>query len=323
MQYVYTKIVIDLASSEILEKEGFWYEGPVDMACGASQQEKDIFQMQKSAYATLQDQASQIFGASSKIFSDLTSAFEPILAAGPGQEGYTVPQKAALESRAITQTGEAYRHAQQAAGERIAASGGGQAVLPAGSTAALQARIAAEGAGATAEQLSNIDLQSAERGRQNWLSAAGVLSGAPSVFNPATGAAEAGTQAGGAAAGTAKSITQANQSWMQPVAGILGGIAGAATAGLTGGMSAAAPAATGGSGKCYVAARIFGGWNDPRTILVRNYLFTQFNRSWYGSILTKLYEKYGEWVSNHKIFVKALTPLFNLALVKARKTVRG
>lgn len=207
------------------------------MCGGASSEEKSIFNMQRSAYTTLMDQAQQIFGASSKIFSDLTSAFEPILAAGKDQEGFSVPEKAALQSRAITQTGQAYKHAQQAAGERIAAAGGGQAVLPAGSTAALQARIASEGAGATAEQLSDIDLKSKELGRQNWLAAGQVLGGAPGVFNPATGAAGAATQAGGAAAESGRSITQANNSWMNMVGGILGGIGGAAIGGLTGGAS--------------------------------------------------------------------------------------
>jgi hypothetical protein len=193
--------------------------------CGASESQKQIGQQQSQFFTAMQAQAQQIFGASSKIFSDLTSAFEPILSAGPGQEGYTVPQKSALQSRAITETGEAYRHAQQAAGERIAASGGGNAVLPAGSTEALQARIASEGAGATAEQLSNIDLRSAELGRQNWLAAGQVLGNAPSVFGVANAAAGEATQAGGAAAAQANQIQQANRAWVGDVTGILGDVA--------------------------------------------------------------------------------------------------
>lgn len=233
--FVNTIVIIDIESGNVLEKAGFEYSGPVALCCGASSEQKGIFKQQESAYKTLMSQAQTIFGGSSKIFSDLTSAFEPILAAGPGQEGFTAPQMANLKSQAITETGQAYRHAAQAAGERGAAAGGGSALLPSGTIEATRAAIARAGAGQTAQQLANIRTQSAELGRQNWLAAANVLGGAPGVFNPATSAAGITTGAGEAAANTANQIAQANNSWMTPVAGILGGVAGGLTGGLMGG----------------------------------------------------------------------------------------
>ena len=237
MQFISTKIVINIESGQILEKEGFWYEGPVSLCCGASAEQRQVFQMQKSAAQMLTSQAQQIFGSSSQIFSDLTSAFQPVLAAGPDQQGYSAAEMANLKSQAITQTGQAYKNAAQAAGERAAAAGGGVAVLPSGVTEAQRGNIATAGAAQTAQELSAINTESANLGRQNWLAAAQVLSGAPSVYNAATSAGEAATGALSGAATTANQITQANQSWMQPVASILGGIGGKALGGLTGGDS--------------------------------------------------------------------------------------
>lgn len=232
----YTKIVAQM-TDEIGEyipilKDGAFESDICELACGASGEQKRVFGQQENAFKTLMNQAQTIFGSSSKIFSDLTSSFEPILAAGPGQEGFTAPQMANLKSQAITETGQAYRHAAQAAGERGAAAGGGTALLPSGTTEATRAAIARAGAGQTAQQLANIRTTSAELGRQNWLQAANVLGGAPGVFNPATSAAGITTGAGEAAANTANQIAQANQSWMGAVSGVLGGVAGGITSGL-------------------------------------------------------------------------------------------
>ncbi len=227
-----SKITWDMETWQILEYEGFNYDGPLELACGASSQQKAIGAQQQQAYQQAINQAQSVFGSSSQIFKDLASSFEPILSAGPGQNGFTASELANLRSQAITQSGQAYRNAQQAAGERIAAAGGGNALLPSGTTAQLQANIAQAGAGQTANELSNIDLQNAQLGRQNWLSAAGVLGGAPNVFGTSTGAMNASTGAGSAAAETANQISQANNSWMNLVGGALGGI----TSGLTGGL---------------------------------------------------------------------------------------
>jgi hypothetical protein len=217
--------------------------------CGPSAGEKQaaatqnaVNQQQAQAYQTMSNQASQIFGNSSQIFNDLTSAFQPILAAGPGQQGYTPAEIANLNSQAITTTGQQYRNAAQAAGERSAASGGGNSLLPSGTTAGTQAQIAAAGAGQTAGELANIQQQSAQVGRQNWLSAAGVLGGAPGVFGAATNAGQAATGSGSAAISGANSVFQNQEqlqkqsNWWQPlVGGVLGGVA----SGLTGGLSSA------------------------------------------------------------------------------------
>jgi hypothetical protein len=64
----------------------------------------------------------------------------------------------------------------------------------------------------------------------------------------------------------------------------LGGAAGKAAGGGSYGKFAA----------CWIAAELWGGWADPRTILVRVWLQTEFRRRWYGPAVLWLYSRYGE-----------------------------
>lgn len=46
--------------------------------------------------------------------------------------------------------------------------------------------------------------------------------------------------------------------------------------------------------KCWVAAEVFGGWYEPRTVIVREYLFGPFREHRLGRLITDLYAEYGE-----------------------------
>jgi len=208
----------------------------VSGACGASSSQKQISQEQQQNFQTLAGQAQQVFGGSSQVFNDLTSSFAPIVAAGPGQSGFTAGELANLQSQAVTQGGIATRNVQQAAGERASAAGGGTTVLPSGATLGMNANIAEAGAAQTAGNLANINLQNAQLGRQNWMQAAGVLAGAPGVFNPATSAGSAGTSAGSSAMQGASTVQQANNAWVGDVMGVLGDVTKLGAGALSDGM---------------------------------------------------------------------------------------
>lgn len=200
----------------------------VSGGCGASSTQQQLQQQQTANYGQMAAQSSKIFGNASTIFQNITSAFNPILAAGPGQSGFTPAELANLQSSAITQTGQAYRNASQAAGERAGAAGGGTFIAPSGAAMGEQAQIAEAGAQATSSALSNINLQNAQLGQQNWLNAANVLSGSTNVFNPATGAGSAATGAGSAAASTANQVQQADQQGIQDAISVASSAAGTA-----------------------------------------------------------------------------------------------
>jgi len=60
---------------------------------------------------------------------------------------------------------------------------------------------------------------------------------------------------------------------------------------------------------CWIAAEAFGGWDDPRTQTVRNWLATKVEPTYLGSKIVALYSRYGERVARtmrQSTLVKAL-----------------
>ena len=91
---------------------------------------------------------------------------------------------------------------------------------------------------------------------------------------------------------------------------------------LGSGVGTIASAGIQGAIGCWIAARIFGGWDDPRTKLVRLWLSEEFSRSWYGSLIWKSYQRWGkkiadEWMPRSSALTWLLTKIFNAALVSA------
>lgn len=50
-------------------------------------------------------------------------------------------------------------------------------------------------------------------------------------------------------------------------------------------------------GGCWIAAELYGGWEDPRTILVRSWIFGKFRQRWYGELLCRAYLRWGEGIA--------------------------
>jgi hypothetical protein len=199
--------------------------------CGATSSQNQIEQGQQSLFNTMTSQAQQIFGSSSEVFGDLVKSFAPIVEAGPNQEGFSAPEKSALDSQAITDSGNAYRNASTSVKEAEAAVGGGNVALPGGANIGRDLSVSTSAAENTANELNQIEQNDYAQGRQNYFQAASGLAGAPQVFNPATSAGEAATGSGSAAANTANQIAQENNSWVSAVTGALGGVAGSVVSG--------------------------------------------------------------------------------------------
>jgi hypothetical protein len=228
-----TRKTISMATGETWEHIYYEYDGPIEKTCGATPQQKEIADSQQSLMQQMTDQAKQIFGGSSSVFGDLLNTFAPTVAAGPNQRGFSAPEKSALDSSAITNTGEAYTHASRAAREAEAAVGGGNTYLPGGADIGINTSIANEGAKQTASALNQIDQADFATGRQNYENATKGLESATGVFNPATEGGSAATNSGEAAAKTANDIATQDNSWVTAVTGALGGIVGDVA---TGGM---------------------------------------------------------------------------------------
>lgn len=194
--------------------------------CGASDQQKQIEQAQADFYNQLTTEYQSEFSQNQAILSALTKSFEPILAAGINQQGFSPEELATLNSQAETGSGKAYADAKAAVANQQAAEGGGNTYLPSGAKQQQNLELATSAAQNKAGIESNILANDYAQGRQDYLTAAQVLGGTAAQMNPAE-FANAATGAGSAASTTANEITQANNSWMNLVAG---GLSAAATA---------------------------------------------------------------------------------------------
>lgn len=190
-------------------------------------------------------QAQQVFGNSSTVFNNLMSTFQPVVAAGPSQQGFSPTELSALNSQAITSVGQGYNNAKEALGDQLAGAGGGTSVLPGGVGIGVRDSLAENAANQTSSELNQITQADYATGRQNYLNAVQGEAAAPGVFGTSAGFAGEATGAGSSAANTANQIATQQNSWMQAVTGALGGVAGAATTGFfnNGGFGGGAPAA--------------------------------------------------------------------------------
>ena len=200
------------------------------MCGGASQDQKDISDEEKQFYTNLTQQYSTVFGQNQAITGALTSAFTPILAAGPSQPGFSPSQTNALQTQNAENVATDYAQAQKATADVLAARGGGNTFLPSSVDANMIAKNANLAAASRAAGQNQITQANYGQGNQNFLTAANVLGSTASLLNP-NAYASSTTNAGNSAADEANKITAQNTSLWNSVIGSLGGIAGQAVGG--------------------------------------------------------------------------------------------
>jgi hypothetical protein len=201
------------------------------MCGGASSEQKQINKAQTDFYNNLTSQYNTIFGQNQAITGALTSAFTPILQAGPGQAGYTPAETNALNTSTTENIASNYAQAQKATAQILAARGGGDTVLPSSVDANALAKNTNLAAQQTAAAQNQITSDSYNVGRQNWLSAAQVLGSTAGLIDP-TKYASAATTSGSTAAEEANKINDANNSLWKTAIGALGNVAGQAVGGF-------------------------------------------------------------------------------------------
>jgi len=210
-----------MITGEVLEHEGYLYSGPCELACGASQQQKDIEKAQSDFYNQMTSEYGTVFGEDQGILKTLTAAFEPILAAGINQQGFSQAELNNLNSEAVTGSGQAFNSASKQLAAVQGAQGGGTAYIPTGAKMQQQAELATSAAQNVSNEEANITASNYATGRENYMAAASALGGVANEMNP-TALAQAANQGGAAASTTANEITQANNSWMGLVGAGLG-----------------------------------------------------------------------------------------------------
>jgi hypothetical protein len=198
--------------------------------CGPSAQQTDITNEQAAFYQQLTQQYSTVFGEDQAITGALTSAFTPILQAGPSQTGFSPSEENALQTQNTQNVGTDYAQAQRATAQVLAAKGGGNTFLPSSTTANILAGNANAAAATRASGQNKITQDNYAQGYQNWQSAANILGSTAGLLSPTS---YAGTATGaGTAAGTSANqmATESFAPWGAAF-GALGSVAGAATGG--------------------------------------------------------------------------------------------
>jgi hypothetical protein len=181
---------------------------------------------QANFYKTLTQSYAETFPEQQQILSSLTSEFQPILQAGPSQEGFAAPETAALRTQAADTTAQGAQQADVALQGKEATMGGGE-FGPSGANQQLEAGLLSSAANENANLQENITAADYTTGRQNFDLAAQELGSVATTENP-NAVAGVATGAGSAANTTQNDIAAENSAWMAPVFGAIGGLGAAA-----------------------------------------------------------------------------------------------
>ena len=265
-----TRLTISMTTGEVLEHEYFEYSGPLALCDRAAQ----------SADKTNAATAGQL-GAN--------------LGAGASTEHSTLSPFYANEMKAEhsldpNQTGELLTAAEAGSGGATGALTG-QAQLeaartrnPSGFTKALDEASRDQGKtlAGTSEGVAAEDIMGAQKLRQE--GAAGEqglygedLKGQLAAMGQQTNAENASVEAG-------------KSGWLQNMDQTISALGSAATG--AGAMGAKIP--------CWIAAAVYGGWDNPRVDIVRQFIFNDWaKRSLIGKLAAKAYMKFGERIAEH------------------------
>jgi hypothetical protein len=193
--------------------------------CGAPPEQTQLANEQAQFYRQLTQSYKTVFPEQQAILAALTKEFQPILAAGPNQPGFSAAEEAALRTQASDTTTRGAQQADVALGGKLAAEG--DATIPSGAKAQLEAGLLESANAENAGLQNKITGENYAIGRSNFLNAARELETGAGLLNP-SGAASVATGAGSAANTTWNDIAAENSAWMGPVFGAIGGLGGAA-----------------------------------------------------------------------------------------------
>ena len=199
--------------------------GPSSAQTENQQAQADFYKKQIAAYDTA-------YGNYKEIQNALKQQFAPIMAAGPGQFGYTPEETTALRTQATEGTAQAYAAAQKALQERVATLGNGTNTInmTGGPMVQTQGQLASTAAGESARENLAITSSGYDLGRSMWQNAITGYENLASGWNPNSFGSTA-INAGNSAASEANTIAAQRNSMWGAILGGLGGIAGQAAGG--------------------------------------------------------------------------------------------
>jgi hypothetical protein len=194
----------------------------VNFMCGSSGAQQKLSAQQAAFFGELQQSYGTEFAGQQQILNTLTNALTPILQAGPGQQGFSPQEAAAINTQIGQGVGANYAKASQALNTQLAARGGGNEALPTGASGQLNEALASQAAQTMSGEQLQATEQNYQQGLTNFWNAQGALGGTANIFNPASFAGQT-TGAGNAAFGSATQMYNQGNAWIGALGGALGG----------------------------------------------------------------------------------------------------
>jgi hypothetical protein len=192
---------------------------------GPSAAQQQLQTEQADFYQQAIQQQETTYGEDQSILKMMTGIYEPILAKGPNQEGFSTGEVNDLNSQAVTGTAQNFSQAAKATNEALAAEGGGDAGITSGAADELKQQVGESAAAEESQQESQIKQADYSQGYNEWETAAAGLGEVSGQLNP-TGYSGAATSAGSAASTTANEIAQEDNGWINAAIGAAGSIGG-------------------------------------------------------------------------------------------------
>lgn len=197
--------------------------------CGATGAQTELQNEQMQFYRQATQEASTAFSEQQALLKNLQDVYNPILAKGPNQEGFSDAELKDLNATAIDQTAQNYKGAAKAVNEQLAAEGGGDLAITTGGQAQLKAEVAASSAAQESAEEGQIKQADYAQGYDEFKQATQALSVASGQLSPVS-YNSAANDSGSAASKTANDIAAENNSWINAAIGAAGSIGGAVTA---------------------------------------------------------------------------------------------
>jgi len=227
--FINTRVVIDMASGEILEREGYEYDGPVELAKGDGTSRDQLNEQNQ-----LQQQS---FDAQMSTLNTLKDHLSGYLS---GNQGFSPQQMSYMTSQALNQNSQKYNAAGNQVRSALAARGlSGTQTPGGGATAGILSGLYGAKASDASNAINTINLQNSQQALNNQFNAASVLSG-----NAQTMGQNNAVFGSGASNALNQYVQAANQgfgnAFTKGLGGALGaGIGGAVTGGISGGLGTA------------------------------------------------------------------------------------
>jgi hypothetical protein len=191
--------------------------------CGATSAQNNL---QQEDLETLQEYNSafqQQYANQQAIYGKVSSVLDPILAAGPNQQGFSTAEGNTLNSQAVEGTAENYAGAAKAVNEATAAEGGGNSPISVGGQTELKEEVANSAAQTESGEETQIQEQNYATGRQNFENAEEGEMAIASGENP-LGYEGAATSQASVTGNEANAIASENNSWYNAALGAAGSI---------------------------------------------------------------------------------------------------